>query len=107
MWLGRSVHSVDAAQRAEAEGCRYLLVGTMFPTASHPDQPPAGISLLRAVREAVSIPLIAIGGITPERVAECIQAGAQGVAVLSGITNAPDPADAATRYWATLRACAT
>jgi thiamine-phosphate diphosphorylase len=107
MWLGRSVHSVDAAQRAEAEGCRYLLVGTMFPTASHPDQPPAGIPLLRAVREAVSIPLIAIGGITPERVAECVQAGAQGVAVLSGIADAPDPADAATRYWAALRACAT
>ena len=107
MWLGRSVHSVDAAQRAEAEGCRYLLVGTMFPTASHPDQPPAGISLLRAVREAVSIPLIAIGGVTPERVAACVQAGAQGVAVLSGITDAPDPADAATRYWAALCACAT
>jgi len=107
MWLGRSVHSVDAARRAEAEGCRYLLVGTMFPTASHPDQPPAGIPLLRAVREAVSIPLIAIGGVTPERVAECVQAGAQGVAVLSGITDAPDPADAATRYWAALRACAT
>ena len=107
MWLGRSVHSVDAAQRAEAEGCRYLLVGAMFPTASHPDQPPAGIPLLRAVREAVSIPLIAIGGITPERVAECVQAGAQGVAVLSGIADAPDPADAATRYWAALCACAT
>jgi thiamine-phosphate pyrophosphorylase len=107
MWLGRSVHSVDAARRAEAEGCHYLLVGTMFPTASHPDKSPEGIPLLQAVREAVSIPLIAIGGITPERVAACVQAGAQGVAVLSGIANAPDPADAATRYWAALRACAT
>jgi len=107
MWLGRSVHSVDSARRAEAEGCHYLLVGTMFPTASHPDKPPEGIPLLQAVRAAVSVPLIAIGGITPERVAECIHAGAQGVAVLSGIADAPDPADAATRYWAALRACAT
>ncbi|BCW94635.1 MAG: thiamine-phosphate synthase [Fimbriimonadales bacterium] len=107
MQLGRSVHSVDAARRAEAEGCRYLLVGTMFPTQSHPDKPPEGIELLRQVRAAVSIPLIAIGGITPERVAACIEAGAQGVAVLSGIVDAPDPADAATHYWAALCACAT
>lgn len=107
MQLGRSVHSVDAARRAEAEGCHYLLVGTMFPTESHPDKPPEGIELLRQARAAVSIPLIAIGGITPERVVACIEAGAQGVAVLSGIVDAPDPADAATRYWAALCACAT
>ncbi|MGQ9657110.1 MAG: thiamine phosphate synthase [Fimbriimonadales bacterium] len=107
MQLGRSVHSVDAARRAEAEGCHYLLVGTMFPTASHPNQPSAGITLLQTVREAVALPLIAIGGITPERVGACLQAGATGVAVLSGIADAPDPAEAATNYWAALCACAT
>lgn len=107
MWLGRSVHSVDAARRAEAEGCHYLIVGTMFSTASHPNQPPAGIALLQAVREAVALPLIAIGGITPERVGECLQAGATGVAVLSGIADALDPAETAINYWAALRAYAT
>lgn len=107
MALGRSVHSVDAARRAEAEGCHYLLVGTMFPTASHPNQPPAGIALLQAVREAVALPLIAIGGITPERVGECLQARATGIAVLSGIAAAPDPADAATHYWTALCAYTT
>ncbi|MCS7300561.1 MAG: thiamine phosphate synthase, partial [Fimbriimonadales bacterium] len=84
--------------RAAAEGCDYLLVGTMYPTQSHPDNLPEGISLLQAIRGAVSIPLIAVGGITPERVAECLQAGAQGVAVISGIADAPDPLQAAQAY---------
>jgi thiazole tautomerase (transcriptional regulator TenI) len=81
-----------------AEECNYLLVGTMFASASHPDKPPEGLALLRALREAVSLPLIAIGGITPERVGECIEAGAQGVAVISGIADAPDPRVAAQQY---------
>ncbi len=98
MMLGRSVHSVEAARRAEAEGCQYLLVGTIYPSRSHPGKPPEGLELLRAARQAVSIPLIAVGGITPERVSECLQAGAQGVAVISGIVDAPDPAEAARGY---------
>ncbi|MDW8107270.1 MAG: thiamine phosphate synthase, partial [Armatimonadota bacterium] len=68
MLLGRSVHSVEAARRAAAEGCDYLLVGTIYPTQSHLGKAPEGLPLLHAVREAVSLPLIAIGGITPERV---------------------------------------
>jgi thiamine-phosphate diphosphorylase len=96
--LGRSVHSIRAAQRAAAEGCHYLLVGTMYPTRSHPEKPSEGLELLRAVRETVALPLIAVGGITPERVAECLHAGAHGVAVVSGITDAPDVEAAARRY---------
>lgn len=107
MQLGRSVHSVESATRAQAEGCHYLLVGTMYPTLSHPDKTPEGITLLRAVRQAVAIPLIAVGGVTPERVAECLQAGAQGVAVISGIADANDPQTAATRYRAALGDAAT
>jgi thiamine-phosphate diphosphorylase len=98
MMLGRSVHSVEAAIRAEAEGCHYLLVGTIYPTQSHPDKVPEGIALLHAVSAAVAIPLIAVGGIAPERVAECLQAGASGVAVITGITEATDPAEAAQAY---------
>jgi thiamine-phosphate pyrophosphorylase len=98
MMLGRSVHSIPAAQQAAAEGCHYLLVGTLYPTRSHPEKPPEGLALLRAVRATVALPLIAVGGITPERVAECLQAGAQGVAVVSGITDAPDAEAAARRY---------
>lgn len=99
MWLGRSVHSVESAVRAAAEGCHYLLVGTMYPSQSHPAKTPEGIELLRAVHAAVKLPLIAIGGITPDRVAECVRAGAHGVAVLSGIADADDPTRAAQEYW--------
>lgn len=102
MMLGRSVHSVEAALRAEAEGCHYLLLGTLYPTRSHPDKTPEGVALLRAAREVVSVPIIAVGGITPERVAECLQAGARGVAVISGITEAQDPETAARHYAAAL-----
>ncbi len=98
MLLGRSVHSVEAARHAEAEGCQYLLVGTIYPSRSHLDKPPEGLELLRAVREAVAIPIIAVGGVTPERVSECLQAGAHGVAVISGIADAPNPAEAARRF---------
>lgn len=98
MLLGRSVHSVETAARAEAEGSHYLLVGTLYPTRSHPDKLPEGIALLHAVRTAVTLPLIAVGGITPERVAECLQAGASGVAVITGITEATDPTQAAQLY---------
>lgn len=98
MMLGRSVHSVEAATRAESEGSHYLLVGTIYPTRSHSDKLPEGVGLLHAVRSAVAIPLIAVGGITPERIAECLQAGASGVAVISGITDAADPTEAARAY---------
>jgi len=96
--LGRSVHSVEVARQAAAEGCHYLLVGTMYPTRSHPEKPPEGLAMLQAIHHAVALPLIAIGGITPERVAECLQAGACGVAVVSGIAEAPDVEAAAHRY---------
>jgi thiamine monophosphate synthase len=55
-----------AARAAEAEGADYLVAGTIFESPSHPGQPGAGIDFLRSVCEAVSIPVIAIGGITPE-----------------------------------------
>jgi thiamine-phosphate diphosphorylase len=96
--LGRSIHSIQAAQRAAAEGCDYLLVGTIYPTRSHPEKAPEGLAMLQAIRQAVALPLIAIGGITPERVAACLRAGAWGVAVASGIADAPDVEAAARRY---------
>ncbi|GIV06259.1 MAG: hypothetical protein KatS3mg016_1834 [Fimbriimonadales bacterium] len=98
MMLGRSVHSVEAAVHAETEGSHYLLVGALYPTRSHPEKSPEGVALLQAVRSAVALPLIAVGGITPERVAECLQAGASGVAVITGITEAADPTEAAQAY---------
>lgn len=97
--LGRSVHSLVTAVQAEREGADYLIAGSIFESRSHPDSSPSGIYFLRDVCLTVSLPVIAIGGITPERVKECVSAGAAGVAVLSGIMGADDPEKAARLYW--------
>ena len=76
----------------------YLVVGTVFATPSHPGRMGAGPELLARVQAATSIPLLAIGGITPERVAEVVAAGASGVAVLSGIWGAAEPGAAVLGY---------
>lgn len=96
--VGRSVHSVEVAQRFSREGADYLLVGHIYETATHPDEPARGLTLIRTIRAEVPLPLIAIGGITPERVGEVLQAGARGVAVMSGITQSPDPKRSALAY---------
>jgi thiamine-phosphate pyrophosphorylase len=96
MILGVSTHSVEQARRAQAEGADYVAVGAMFPTRTKPDFELVGPALARAVRPEVQVPLVGIGGITPENVGQVIQAGADGVAVISAICAAPDPA-AATR----------
>ena len=67
--IGRSVHSVAAAREAECHGADYLLVGTIYASASHPDIPPAGPGLVEEVRKSVSIPIVGIGGITAETTA--------------------------------------
>lgn len=89
--LGRSVHSVEAARRAEAEGADYLLVGSIFATASHPGQAPAGLGLLAEVRAAVRVPLLAIGGITPQNAGGVMRAGATGAAVIGTILESGEP----------------
>lgn len=77
--LGRSVHAPVDATRLGA-GADYLLFGTVFPSVSKPEGPAAGLEALRAVVQAVTLPVMAIGGITPERAGACIGAGAAGVA---------------------------
>ena len=93
--IGRSVHSVPGAANAQAAGADFLLVGTMFATGSHPDALPAGPDLLRHVSNSCHIPLIGIGGITRNNLAEVMAAGASGVAVIRSILSAPDPEKAA------------
>ena len=93
--IGRSVHSVEAAVAAEAEGADYLQTGTVFETASKPGRPAAGLSLIREVRAAVSIPIIAVGGIDASNAADVIDAGADGIAVIGAIMDADDPQQAA------------
>ena len=96
--IGRSVHSVDGAVRAEKTGADFLLVGTMFATRSHPGEEPSGPGLLERIRAAgVQSPLLAIGGITADNVAQVMQAGADGAAVITAILASADPERAASR----------
>jgi len=97
--VGRSVHSVDAALRAEGEGCEYVVAGSVFSTTSHPGGPVGGVQLVRDIAAAVRIPVIAIGGITASNARQCIDAGARGVAVISAIFDAEDPKRAAQDLW--------
>ena len=104
--VGRSVHSLEAAHRAEAEGAGYLIAGPIYETPSHPGRTPAGLRLIEDVTAAVAIPVLAIGGITAERVAPVLRAGPDviGVAVISAVLAAPSPSDAARRLRAALDA---
>lgn len=80
--VGRSVHSVDSALAAERDGADYLVFGPVWPSASHPDVAPVGVAALAEVAGAVRIPVLAIGGITEERITECHRAGAAGYAAI-------------------------
>ncbi|CCC40781.1 thiamine phosphate synthase [Haloquadratum walsbyi] len=97
--IGRSVSTPAAAQRAEDIGADYLGVGAVYPTGTKDvtaESAEIGPKTVTAITDAVSIPVIGIGGITPSNTTEVIRAGADGVAVVSAITTADDPA-AATR----------
>jgi thiamine-phosphate diphosphorylase len=76
--VGRSVHSIAAAQQAEREGADFVIFGPVWQTASHPGGTPTGLAALEQVVRAVEIPVLAIGGVTEERIAECLRTGAAG-----------------------------
>ena len=93
--LGRSVHSVEAAQSARREGAEFVIAGTMYPTASHPDIELNGPALIEAITKDSSFPVLAIGGVKADKVEELVKAGSAGVAVTSAIAEAEDPKAAA------------
>ncbi len=101
--LGVSTHGLDQARRAQADGVDYVAVGAMYPTGSKPSFELAGLDALRRVRPHVRLPLVAIGGITVERVPEVRAAGADAVAVISAIGMAPEPGVAVAAFLAALR----
>ena len=81
--VGRSVHTVEAAIAAEADGADYVIFGPVWRSSSHPNVEPAGLQALAQVASAVRIPVIAIGGVTAQRIEECHRAGAAGYAAIS------------------------
>jgi thiamine-phosphate pyrophosphorylase len=93
--VGRSVHSLEAARHAEAQGADYLIAGPVYETRSHPDRRPAGLSLIEEITRSVRVPVLAIGGINAGRVEDVVGAGASGVAVISAVLAQPDRGTAA------------
>lgn len=96
--IGYSASTVAAAERAEREGADYVGVGAVYGTSSkavEAERDGIGIARIETIADAVSIPVIGIGGITAQNAAPVIEAGATGVAVISAITDADDP-EAAT-----------
>jgi thiamine-phosphate pyrophosphorylase len=103
--IGASIHSLPDAREAELEGADWLVFGPVYDTPSKRVYgPPQGLDKLARVAAAVRIPVVAIGGVTPERVPEVRRAGARGVAVVSSILAAGSPADATRRFLEALAA---
>ena len=103
--IGATATTAAQARAAEAEGASYIGFGPVFPTGSKRNPAPVkGLDGLEATCRAVSVPVIAIAGITPQRVGPCLEAGAYGVAVLSGIACAGEPEQAARRYRSAIEA---
>ncbi|MDR2397566.1 MAG: thiamine phosphate synthase [Spirochaetaceae bacterium] len=99
-FIGLSASTLEAALRAQAEGADYLGVGPVYPTGSKVDAGDAiGLGCLKAIRAAVRIPVVAIGGINRENAPEVMQTGVAGVAMISGILSQPDIREAARCLW--------
>ena len=94
--VGRSVHSADGARRAMEMGADFLVLGTIFPSGTHPGGKAHGVGVIQQVVRETGLPVIGIGGITTENVGEVLTSGAVGVAVVRSILGAADPG-AATR----------
>ena len=103
--IGASVHSLEDAIDAERRGADWLVFGPVYDTPSKRRWgPPQGLERLRTVARGVRVPVVAIGGITPERVREVRAAGATGVAAIAAILDTPSPADATKRFLEALAA---
>jgi len=103
--LGISCHSLADQREAEAGGVDFVVLGPIFETPSKRRYgPPLGSGILREARALTSLPLVAIGGISPARTPEVLAAGADGVAVITAVMGAPDPAAAAAGLLAAVAA---
>ena len=97
--IGSSVHTLTEANQRETEGADFITYSPIYPTLSKPGYGPVvGLDGLRKVTKEVHIPVFALGGITPERVSECLDAGAYGVAVMSGVMSPENGPQQAKMY---------
>jgi thiamine-phosphate pyrophosphorylase len=85
--LGLSATGVDEAREAEARGAAYVGAGPVWETPSKPDAgPPIGLDGLEEICRAVGVPVVAIGGVDASNAADCVEAGAAGVAVIRAVS---------------------
>jgi thiamine-phosphate pyrophosphorylase len=98
-WVGISTHNLEQLRAANHTSADYIAVGPIYPTKTkeNPD-PVVGLDLIRAARKLTRKPLVAIGGITINSASEVFGAGADSVAIISDLLNAPDPAQRAREY---------
>ncbi|HZH58396.1 MAG TPA: thiazole tautomerase TenI [Metabacillus sp.] len=89
--IGRSIHSLEEAILCERDGADYLLYGHIFETSSKADLLPRGVERLEQICNNVNIPVIAIGGITPDTIERLRQTNVNGVAVMSYVMGSSDP----------------
>ena len=92
--LGATAATVAQALRAEAEGADYIGSGAMFPTLTKPGKPVLPMSVLAQIKQAVKVPVVAIGGITADNLLMLKNAGVDGIAVVSAIMDSAEPAAA-------------
>ena len=101
--VGMSTHSAAAAVAAAAEGASFITFGPVFETPSKKIYgEPQGLETLSKVTSSVSVPVFAIGGVTPENAGDCIAAGAHGVAAVGAIMKANSVADVVGRFRAAI-----
>lgn len=93
--IGRSVHGFESAIDASRAGADLLVFGAVFATGSHPGQAPNGVAPLTEISRHDTPPVLGIGGIAPGNVGQVVEAGASGAAVITAITESPDPREAA------------
>ncbi|MMZ53721.1 Regulatory protein TenI [compost metagenome] len=101
--IGVSVHNVAEAEAAEAAGADYVLYGHVFASASKPGLAGRGLAALQETVESVSVPVIALGGITPDNAAEVLATGCAGIAVLSAVMHATNPVLSVQRFQQAMR----
>lgn len=97
--IGATCHdSLGFALQAQLDGASYVAFGSFFPSPTKPDAIRAELALLREAKKKLHIPVVAIGGITPDNGAQLVEAGADMLAIVSGVFAQPDITAAARRY---------
>ncbi len=103
-FVGISAATVEEAKQAERDGADYLGVGALYPTSSKADAEVCGMEALEEILQAVSIPVVGIGGISLENAQDVIRAGADGIAVVSAVMLAANPRSVSQQFLEQIRA---